>query len=583
MKARKLKERRLSSLRRLACTTSQTGKSTLLCILLLASLRASAETLAETVARYEKLGMPNVAGAEYVHIADTDGYRNKRIIDLGGCGNAWKISDETTADGLRIATFVINGAEIIRYRWEVEKWWNTQEAEPWAEWENARLKRAVLQIMRVLEDHVERSKKTLTRDQQHAQDMEDIYNKRVKFNDTLTPGHFYLFALQLHQRGETQDAETLAQQLVEIFGADVIEASARVALAEAFYRTAYWKFCVTKDWKQFCDEVQNVLDGAPQEWAWRSDLREMLARLQFIARGESAPLPQGHAFSEEERALIQNWEATPDLSTSLARNTVDFPDILWLVPESWLGRLEHPSKAEEKIRALGLKAFPMLVAISGEFPQDNPYKGYAFPFPHPLLRAEKARETLGKILPKTVSDKAGWEITKNASAYYRQNKDLSEESLALQYVVGAWSINKKPFEYLRKRAESKRIPEWEAFFREVPFDSENYGRDELVYKLTENVIYYATLHKDEKLLRDYADRLDVFAGECKEIHTHGKNGWHNRHYSKEDTEKIQSRLRKDAEKLRAMAAAIAENGVLELPTFSWEKEEDWDDEEEEEE
>ena len=109
---------------------SQTRMSTLLCILLLASLRASAETLAETAARFEKLGMPNVAGAEYVHIVDTDGYRNKQIVELGGCGNAWKISEETTPDGRRVATFVINGAEVVQFRWKIQDYWKIPETAP---------------------------------------------------------------------------------------------------------------------------------------------------------------------------------------------------------------------------------------------------------------------------------------------------------------------------------------------------------------------------------------------------------------------------------------------------------------------
>ena len=58
-------------------------KHLLLSILLLASLRASAETLAETAARYEKMGMPNVTGAEFSNI--TWGTHRHGVIGFGGC------------------------------------------------------------------------------------------------------------------------------------------------------------------------------------------------------------------------------------------------------------------------------------------------------------------------------------------------------------------------------------------------------------------------------------------------------------------------------------------------------------------
>ncbi|MCL1856161.1 MAG: hypothetical protein FWF84_00745 [Kiritimatiellaeota bacterium] len=60
---------------------------------------ASAETLGEAAARFEALGMPSVAGAEYANI--TRGQYGYGIDGLGGSGNAWKVAEET-ADGKRV-------------------------------------------------------------------------------------------------------------------------------------------------------------------------------------------------------------------------------------------------------------------------------------------------------------------------------------------------------------------------------------------------------------------------------------------------------------------------------------------------
>ncbi|MCL1888660.1 MAG: hypothetical protein FWF96_07310, partial [Kiritimatiellaeota bacterium] len=462
------------------------------------------------------------------------------VIGLGGCGNAWKISEETT-DGTRAATFVINGAEVVWYKWPDGDWWKKREHDVTAEWEPARLKRAARQTMLMLAEHEARSKMTLTREQQHARDMDDIISGRIKFSETLTPGQVFLFALQLHRHGETEDAETLAAHLAQVFGADAVEASARVALAEAFYRSAYWRFRASKDWGRFYAEVQKVVEEGPEGWAWLPGLREMSRRFQF---------------TDEEQVLIKNWEMDPAFSHSSVRATFDFPDTPWLVPESWLGHVELVSKSEQDIRALGMEALPMLIALCDEFPVKEEALFGGLPFPHPLLRAEKARETLKRILPKSAMENGGKSVKDKAAAFYETHKDASPEALALLYVFMDFSINTKPFEYLRKRAQTKRIPEFEAFAMSVPFDAEDYGRDELVPHLTKNVIDYAARHKDEKLLRGYADRLDTFAGECKEKHTHGN---YIRIYNEEETAKIQAKLRGDAQKLRGMASAIAEN------------------------
>jgi len=282
--------------------------TSLLCVLRSFPLLAqAAETLSETAARFEKMGMPSAAGAVYSKI--TRAPWRFELHEIGGSGNAWKTSGGTTPEGRRFAEFIINGAETLRMEWEdIHSDDNKKHTATKGQWETARLRRGAAQVIRVVAEHEYR--KTLTPEQRGVLEKTDravgwSYLAKtpplhLKFTDTLTPGHLYLFALQLQQHGETEDAEVLAQRLASVFGAEAIEEAARIALSEALYRTALWRSIENGNWKQFYNDVQDIADKAPASWKWLPALHEML-----LDRGDSAPLPPKHVFSTEEIDLLK--------------------------------------------------------------------------------------------------------------------------------------------------------------------------------------------------------------------------------------------------------------------------------------
>jgi len=533
-------------------------------------VHASAETLAETVARFEAMGMPSVAGAEYVYIPPmgADDYRLPVVTGFGVAGNAWKLAEGVT-EGRRIGTFVINGGETLSLRWLASKrqWGGVTEGElPTAEWETARLGRGVAQTMLLLDKYndayVQLKGEEGGISWRNSWRLERLWRNAIKElpsddcfrSDRASEGRLFLFALQLHQHGETEEAEALAKRLAEVFGAEAVEESARIALAEALYGTAYWKFNASRDWKQFYEEVQKIVRDAPPSWGWLPGLREMLESLQYLARGERTPLPGGYAFSDEEKALIERLEFHPGLG--LGYQPGRDKEILWLIPETWMGKVKFASDAECDIRALGMKAIPMLIALCDGFP-DYEREGEHPPFRHPEFRSDKASRILGDILPCILmrersyrNDQRDTRSTRAlAAAFYEKYKDSSPEGLALQYMIAEYvGLNENAIAYFRKGALARRIPEFETFARTVEFDTQHYGRDTLVYALTTNVLFYAKRHNDKQLLLDFADRLDAFADYCSDKHSF--DGWYNRLYSEESTQKIKADLRALAKTLR---------------------------------
>ena len=244
----------------------------------LAAAHASAETLAEAVARFEKMGMPNVAAAEFVKIIphyDDE----KHIVEISASGNAWLLSEETMPDGRRVGNFIINGGERIRVawsEWREEPSIEMHGADIRGTWEKARLKRAIGQVMQFPSGYEKELNRRLTEheaelrlwkknlDEEEKEDYEQYIKRELVelkkreetyfslivikisgyldfYCEKFSTGHLYLFALQLHQQGETEAAEAFALELNRVFGAKKVEASALAALKKAHENTAYWK------------------------------------------------------------------------------------------------------------------------------------------------------------------------------------------------------------------------------------------------------------------------------------------------------------------------------------------------------
>ena len=528
-------------------------KTCVLCAALLAamSVSAAAETLAETLARFEKMGMPNVAGAEFANIRSS---QNFTVFNLGVCGNAWMLSDETAPDGVRVATFVINGAETVRAAERAEKnSWDGYDVASFASWEKVRLQRATAQLSQRLE------------------------NPKATVKN---PGYAFLFALQLHRHGETALAEALARNLAETYGADDPDLFAREALCESLYKTACHEFRELGDSQRFSAELRRIAEQSPEAWSWRPVLREMLEHADVLAlRGGGADLlPQGYEFSDKERDLALRLGALPEfveryenyIRSSAIGNESGIP---WLAPVAWTNRVPLLPRTEYEIRAMGIAALPMLIALCGDSPVNDAHDT----FPYPATRAEKAMRILRDILPLSVQkdENAAWfvkntrQIKDIATEFYEQHKDDSPEVLALAYVLNFnfYFNRNNALGFLRRQAHVKRIPELEIFLAEEASDFGAAEKDSSRRRLrTENMakfaLYYAACRNDDAFREDIAERLVRGAHSQAEI---AASASPDDERVREAAIRERDEICKIAENLRAVSLAASDAELLAAP------------------
>ena len=503
--------------------------------LLFFGMQVSAETLSETVARFEALGMPSVAGAEYVNIS---GAYQCHVEELGGCGNAWKLSEETLPDGNRSATFVINGGETVRFARRVGYGHQRINGLLTAEWEAMRLKRAAAQILQ-----------RLTFAQPESEE-------NINF------GAVFLFALQLQQYGDTEAAARLAQSLREKFGDEQVEASARGELSEALYRAACWRLTEHKDWHVFCAEVREVLKTAPEKWDWAPAVETVLDRAQSIAAHGHTPFPAGHSFTEAEQDLIKRLEAFPEFMSTFRSIYGLFGDrTLWLIPETWAHEKTFASEVERDVYLMGVKAVPLLLAVCDDPPMP---KGTPQSFPHPTFRGEKAQQILRTIIPSAFQrlPQKPWEerpIREAALTFYATHKDASPETLALVYLedqnaFNREDINQQAFNFLIRQSRSQPIPELETYFETVEIKFNSWS-DFPARELSNRIVHYAANQGNEHIIKNFAARLDASADAYADVQP-GESEW-----EQEQRKKVPDRLRKQAEQLRAIDLSISDEDL----------------------
>ena len=528
--------------------------------ILLFGARGAAETMAETAARFEALGMPNVAGAEFAEILSAE---NHGIKTLGNNGNAWKISEEILPDGGRVAMFVVNGGEMVRFQW--------------IKWNAALMDRAAAKIAHLVSQNQTRIRKQLEemfarlRDTNNKLDKNEEYalyvqTKRMQqlYVDDSGVGQAFLFALQLHQHGESDAAEKIMRSLKGQYDADSLERFAREELSAALYRAACWRLVEHKDWRRFREEVQNVMRSAPEKWRWADAVNFALEQAQSIAEHGATPLPSGYQFSEDERELLKRLEAFPVFyPNGSPLNEYSMDNVLWLIPETWAREMAFASDAEREIMLMGMKAIPMLVALCEHPPMPDSFQK----FPHHALRSEKARRILQRLASPAFAGEyqpAERDIKKfqeAAAKFHEQYKDASLEALALVYAFGegGYTVKEKALDFIKWQSRSKRIPELEAHFKTVDFKSKGYWRQPVDTDLSDLVMHYAASQNNGQIIADFAARLNAAADSRANTIRNANAGDPFR--SDADDAKARDRLREYADMLRAIDLSISDDDL----------------------
>ena len=311
-----------------------------------------AEALEETVARYEALGMPNVAGAQYVRVVETFRHNVKCLFFSSygeSCGNGWRlpISAGTTTPAI---------CSIFGER--IEIWPGTE-----GNWEPARLARDIFYATETAEKIV-------------PPDTELLQNNAF-FADQ-NPVGIYLFALQLFRHGEKDQARTIVSILREKGLIEITNRLATESLAEARLVTAFLGFERNRDFATYAaalGDIQRSFTNIVSE-----AFGEKISRLLFSARqravGEIADVPG--LFAEDQKLaqqLVNLREPLLPLSMPLEFSSsvsFEFPCVPqqtrfpWLLPEAWISLFPDPNGPVWDLLRKGPAMIPVLVAMKDD-------------------------------------------------------------------------------------------------------------------------------------------------------------------------------------------------------------------------
>ena len=512
-------------------------------------LRASAETtdLAATVKRFEALGMPNVAGAEYVRLTNpADGFTRTTLPWREGemSGNAWLVCESRDAAGRRVGRFVMNGGESreITFMDAGTSGEEREAAFPYARWEKARLARDVNSIRK-----------------QFAQNPSGWLAGKNRNVD------IFMFALQLFQRGDDETAAELVGQMMEVEVRGELEKQAAHRLADGLYASVIWEFMRSGDWKGYRDGINGLLARFPVDWPTARRLRELRPLVERRMAGRqpvTAPL-----LSEADRELATGLDG---LRERFVPNwTPNGLGILWALPEAW------PEDAAERafgredlaVRARGIEAFWILLALKDDTAltgclmpgryEDGEMEGFGH-VPQVMSRGDVAVRILADMLPRRTAqfswspEKGNAErIIRAAREMHAAHKGGSPDELAVRYLPlehgGFGGLDDSARAYLQGLARKRAVPAYAGFLANEATLADTYGFDTCADEAVDALVRYAAVRGAEA--RPYLDALGarLEADAAKLVPERGASEW---------SGKNEARVRQTQEKRRGTARLL---------------------------
>lgn len=298
-------------------------------------------------------------------------------------------------------------------------------------------------------------------------------------------GEMLLTAAILHRRGAAAEANRLAQLLFEMGGGQqaVIEQAVSL-LADAQYADLYQAFMRTRDWDAYRTGMTALTTRFARGWHRRDAVLRVVPTVESRAAGP-APVPAGDGLDEEDLALaaalaapLQDASAPREGPYMVTRSLLEHAPGLWILPDTEAAPSDKPTDAIARIKQLGLRAIPLLLALlSDTYPTeyDNPsgripmrYDSYHFSssrpmspqmaarmakqrtdsfhasLPRPLTRGEIAAGLLRQVVP--ISDELRFSSRSGSTAdpvqalrtaagsWYAANKDLKPADIAFGYL-----------------------------------------------------------------------------------------------------------------------------------------------------
>lgn len=307
-----------------------------------------AEALEETVARYEALGMPNVAGAQYVRLKYDYSFSVSgrfSFSDVGFCGNGWLMP---LADGsTNLVIYSIMGERIA------------VPANVKGIWEPARLARDIF--------YVTEAAGTMT----HSGDDVGSLNPPNLFmlqSYSENPLGIFFFALQLFRHGEKDQARTI----IDIFGKkgllDKLDRMATERLAETRLLIAFQGFARNRDFVAYAvavEDVQRSFSNIVSD-AFGEKINQSLCLARQRVAGKIADVP---GLSEEDQKIAGQLVSLREPLVPLCYTVYGLrgPKLQrsypWLLPEACLGLFPDTEGPVWDLLRKGPEMIPVLVAM----------------------------------------------------------------------------------------------------------------------------------------------------------------------------------------------------------------------------
>lgn len=451
----------------------------------------------EGLSRIAALGLPEMKGAEWVKLPDSNEQRFTNSYELQEMeiklsGNTWKLKTDPP-------TYIDFGSN---QPIELPK----EEADSE---EGSNAKPSMLQKMlnnhkknnpeeekaakpKAPEDNIARAIKDAAKmvESLGKADVAENLNDSLRYSYSNTHGRMMLFAAQLHAAGQTESANALATALFQAANDDSTLIDGAIShLADNEYNSIATRFFETTDWQAYQKSLTNLLEKFPRGWSNGPAVAMLVSNLEKRAATPPKPAIPGVQLKPEAVALLDQLLVNSSSKLSdeaLAKehgiDLSEYPpehrgrmlamlraqggsgrgssENLWLLNTPKTTELGADASAMDKLKAMGMDGLIALAAVANDptltpFPnqqnQDGSWSSDETPeaalqkrylsLHRPSSRGEIVSSILASVIPTPEGDPYSGsrqpdpaELSETAIAFWKANKDKSSVELATVYI-----------------------------------------------------------------------------------------------------------------------------------------------------
>ena len=177
---------------------------------------------------------------------------------------------------------------------------------------------------------------------------------------------FFLFAVQVHNRGQSAEANQIISLLFQRMGdSRKVLSAAMSQMADAEYQKVYQDFVKTGNWPQYLSAMESILSRFSTAWHSAPVVERVAGMVRKRVAQKAAPTLTGEGLTEED-AHIASLLGQPDTVVSPLHPV--FGGLSWLISDPVSG---GPQEQQQKkapgpldlIQQRGIKAMPLLAAM----------------------------------------------------------------------------------------------------------------------------------------------------------------------------------------------------------------------------